>query len=241
MATIAFSGSLQSKKKADLQEIATALQISDQGTKEDLQNRIKGYLDKNQTKLEEEPAFAGLFGRVKRKRGGSEKPQPTAGFVLMLCYTPLSILTPVCRRLVQDDSSSSDRSPTRTSRRVVALNPIRESTPVEDSGAVSSLLSRFRLTSRPSVDGSSALVSSPSKSIREMMPTPSDMLSVVKRKEEIILQQGNDMLLTLRVFLSNSRNIWSLTALFELLFILYAIIPWAFIDVNTLPRLRRRS
>ena len=79
MATMAFSGSLQPKKKAELQEIATALQISDQGTKEDLQNRIKGYLEKNQTKLEEEPTFAGLFSRVKRKRGGSEKPQPTAG------------------------------------------------------------------------------------------------------------------------------------------------------------------
>ena len=65
------------------------------------------------------------------------------------------------------------------------------------------------------------------------MPTPTDMLSVVKRREEIVLQQGSDMLLTLRVFLSNSRNIWSLTALFELLFILYAIIPWALVDVST--------
>jgi hypothetical protein len=137
----------------------------------------------------------------------------------------------VCRRFAQDDSSSSDRSPTR-SRRVTALNPIRESTPVEDSGAVSSLLSRFGITSRPSTDNSGALISSPSKSIREMIPTPSDMLSVVKKREEIVLQRGNDMLLTLRVFLSNSRNIWSLTALFELLFILYAIIPWALVDVS---------
>jgi hypothetical protein len=88
MATVAFSGALQPKKKAELQEIATALQISDQGTKEDLQNRIKGYLDKNQTKLEEEPAFTGLFGRVKRKRGGSEKPQPTAGCVFMVGLYP---------------------------------------------------------------------------------------------------------------------------------------------------------
>jgi hypothetical protein len=79
MATIAFSGALQPKKKAELQEIATALQISDHGTKEELQNRIKAHLDKHQTKLEEEPAFAGLFGRVKRRRGGSEKPQPNAG------------------------------------------------------------------------------------------------------------------------------------------------------------------
>jgi hypothetical protein len=84
MATIAFSGALQPKKKAELQEIAIALQISDQGTKEDLQNRIKGHLEKYQTKLEEEPAFAGLFGRVKRKRGTSEKPQPLVGYVLIV-------------------------------------------------------------------------------------------------------------------------------------------------------------
>jgi hypothetical protein len=57
------------------------------------------------------------------------------------------------------------------------------------------------------------------------------MLSVVKKREEMMLQQGSDMLLTLRLFLSNSRNIWSLTAMFELLFILYAIIPWAIVDV----------
>lgn len=216
MATIAFSGALQPKKKAELQEIATALQISDHGTKEDLQNRIKGHLDKHQAKLEEEPAFAGLFGRVKRKRAGSEKPLLSAG------------------RFVQDDSSTSDRSPTRSSRRVTALNPIRESTPVENGGPVSSLLSRFGLRS-PAAANNGALVSSPSKSIRDMIPTPDEMLSVVKRREEMVLQQGSDMLLTLRGFLSNSRNIWSLTALFELLFILYAIIPWAFVDVPLSP------
>ena len=79
MATIAFSGALHPKKKAELQEIATALQISDIGTKEDLQARIKGHLEKNQSKLEDEPAFVGLFSRMKRKRLGSEKPPLTSG------------------------------------------------------------------------------------------------------------------------------------------------------------------
>ena len=65
-----------------------------------------------------------------------------------------------------------------------------------------------------------------------MMPRPDEMLSGVMRREEMMVQQGSDMLLSLRVFLSNSRNIWSLTALFELLFILYAIIPWATLDVS---------
>jgi hypothetical protein len=152
---------------------------------------------------------------------------------------PSSRLISAFRRFAQDDSSS-DRSPTRTSRRVTALNPIRESTPVEDGGAVSSLLSRFGFTSRPSTDGSGVLISSPAKSIRDIIPRPNDMLSVVKRREEIVLQQGSDMLVTLRVFLSNSRNIWSLTALFELLFILYAIIPWVIVDVSV-PLLRPRQ
>lgn len=78
MAAIAFTGSLQSKKKVELQDIANALRISDNGTKDDLQTRIKGHLEKHQNKLEEEPAFAGLFGRLtKRKRQGSEKPTIT--------------------------------------------------------------------------------------------------------------------------------------------------------------------
>src|ERR1700736_5563764 len=142
------------------------------------------------------------------------------------------MLTGFYRRFARDDSSTSDRSPTRSSRRVVPLNPIRESTPVEDSGPVSALLSRFGFRSPPSGSNSAALVPSPSKSIRDMIPRSDDMLSVVKRREEMVLQQGSDMLLTLKMFLSNSRNIWSLTALFELLFILYAIIPWAVVDVT---------
>ena len=82
MPTTAFTGSLQPKKKADLQEIATALQISDTGTKEELQNRIKEHLDKNQFKLEENPAFSGLYGRIRRKRGLSAQPQtqPIVGY-----------------------------------------------------------------------------------------------------------------------------------------------------------------
>lgn len=65
-----------------------------------------------------------------------------------------------------------------------------------------------------------------------MMPNGEAIMSVVKRREEMVLQQGGDMLLGLREFLSNSRNIWSLTAVLELLYILYAVIPWATYDVR---------
>lgn len=137
------------------------------------------------------------------------------------------------RRFHQDDSSNQDAL--RSShRRVTAINPIRESTPVNDERNVSSMLrNAFNFRSPASTTtSSSALIASPTKAIREIIPTPSAMLSVVKRQEEMVIQHGNDMLLTLRYFLSNSRNIWSLTALLELLYIFYAIIPWAIVIVR---------
>lgn len=71
-----YSGALQPKKKLELQEIASALRISDQGTKDELSIRIKKHLDANQATLEEDPAFVGLFGRRKRSLQPQPQPQP---------------------------------------------------------------------------------------------------------------------------------------------------------------------
>ncbi len=75
-----YSGSLQPKKKIELLEIALALGISDQGTKEELVQRITKYLDFNQSSLEDNPTFTGLFSRRKR----SVQPQPIPRSALCL-------------------------------------------------------------------------------------------------------------------------------------------------------------
>jgi SAP domain-containing new25 len=62
----AYSGALGPKKKSELQQIAIALKLSSSGTKDELQARIKKHLDNNQDALEDDPTFAGLFGRRKK-------------------------------------------------------------------------------------------------------------------------------------------------------------------------------
>ena len=62
-----YTGSLQAKKKQELQDIAHALSISDSGTREELQSRIKTHLSQHENLLAEDPRFSGLYVRNRKR------------------------------------------------------------------------------------------------------------------------------------------------------------------------------
>ncbi|KAF8894999.1 Rft protein-domain-containing protein [Gymnopilus junonius] len=227
MAPVAYSGALQPKKKSELQEIASALRISDQGTKDDLQARIKKHLDSNQDALEDNPTFAGLFGRRKRS------------------VQPQSQVMPHPRYF-------SDKPRSSTGRRITALDPIREATPVKDLRDVSTFLKQpiSPQDSTPAQSPRRAEPLTPSslpplppsaptsvvKQVVEQLPKPAAVKAAVGARQQEVLQNGYELLVSLRAFLSNSRNIWSLTSIYELGYILFIIIPWRTVEVPISPR-----
>ena len=74
MSSTGYSGSLQNKKKEELQDIAQALRLGDNGTRVELQQRIKKHLEDNANELESDPEFSGLYANVKGKRQRSVQP-----------------------------------------------------------------------------------------------------------------------------------------------------------------------
>ncbi len=61
-----FAGSLTSYKKDDLQALALALQLSDNGTKDDLKTRINEKSE-DDLNLKQNPWFFGLFNKSRRR------------------------------------------------------------------------------------------------------------------------------------------------------------------------------
>lgn len=73
-----FTGSLASKNKGDLQEIAGALNLSEDGTKNALILRINSFFDSHPLERET-PQFSGLFYRASGRRHlGTENAHPVA-------------------------------------------------------------------------------------------------------------------------------------------------------------------
>ncbi|EFI26909.1 hypothetical protein CC1G_15310 [Coprinopsis cinerea okayama7 len=239
MAPVAFTGALAPKKKSELQDIATALNISDQGTKDDLQTRIKKHLDNN-PELEEDAKFAGLYARGRRR--GS--------------VAPTGLKAP--------PSTASEKP--RSSLRIAPLDPIRESTPPHDLRDVSMALKQPVFSSPPSTatpqaspaksvaspaapitamadnEGSPSVLPSlppsPAKSIIEVISKPQQIIPAVQEKlvTQEIIHNGHEYLEATREFLSNSQNLWTLTALFEFGYIWYTVIPWAYFAIPLSPK-----
>ncbi|KAF9005258.1 hypothetical protein BDQ17DRAFT_1424386 [Cyathus striatus] len=229
MPPIAYTGALQPKKKSELQEIAVALRISDIGTKDEIQARIKRHLELNQSVLEDDPVFTGLFGRRKR----SVQPQ---------LPPPL----PTRNTPTVADLQAQEKPRYSSARRVPSLDPVRESTPVKDLRDVSTFLKHpfSPLDSTPGGESHHAveadgevpptpsslppLPPSPAKSLVERLPQAADVSAVVeqfKSRQEIILEDVIELWVSLRTFLSNSRNIWALTVVLEFLYIISAVLP----------------
>jgi len=95
-----YSGSLQPKKKIELQEIALALRISDQGTKDELVQRITKHLDFNQSSLEDNLTFTGLFSRRKRSVQPQPIPRCALCFITFFCFFSNGRLVLVLRCLL---------------------------------------------------------------------------------------------------------------------------------------------
>ena len=73
-----FTGSLSSKNKPDLQEIAGALSLAEEGTKEVLIHRINTFFDSH-PRIRDSERFTGLFNRAHRRRidmNGTTQIQP---------------------------------------------------------------------------------------------------------------------------------------------------------------------
>ncbi|KDQ54484.1 hypothetical protein JAAARDRAFT_135495 [Jaapia argillacea MUCL 33604] len=206
MAPSIFTGGVMSKRKADLQIIAKALDLDETGNRDDLQSRIKRHLEENQGILEDDPRFSGLY----TKRRKSVQPPPR--HVLSSDSPPMIASS---SRIATDapNVSSGPPSPTLTTSPTRTAQTISPAPPPN---------SRAAYTSYPaSRMGDASFISrilpfsAPSKSLNQVIP-----------QDDAFLRSGADTLLQIRMFLSNAQRLWSLTAVFELLYILFAIVPW---------------
>ncbi|KAG1894447.1 uncharacterized protein F5891DRAFT_728894 [Suillus fuscotomentosus] len=225
MAPITFSGTIPSKKKADLQAIAVALNISDTGTREDLQGRIKRHLEQHQSKYEDDPTFSGLYGKKKK-----------------------SVQPPIERFVPSSPDEQEEKlhqSPQVTrSRRIVPLDP-RETTPVDDMRNVSIMLKNLPISPDAESTPASSAKHSPQRKpesarpvapIQKTRPVSKPLAQVAREylaKLQVSVQTNTrTTLLTTRAVLSDSTNIWFLTVLLELFYILYMVIPWQTFELS---------
>lgn len=223
MAPVHYTGALQPKKKSELQEIALALRLNDQGTKDELQARIKKHLDGHQSELEDDPIFAGLLGR--RKRSVQPQSTNTAPYVFILLLHHIahilshSHFNAFLSTRASDLISIEPKPPSRV-RRSGVLESVLEATPAKDLTDVSAYLKqpispaqstpnqtphRAEVTTSPSrlpplpPSPSSDTPASPAKALIESVKTAADPSAIVHSvKESEIMQNTQAGLAILR-------------------------------------------
>ncbi|TFK20445.1 hypothetical protein FA15DRAFT_673481 [Coprinopsis marcescibilis] len=238
MAPVAFAGALAPKKKSELQEIANALRVSDQGTKDELASRIRKHLDTH-SDLEKSSQFSGLYASL-RRRVGSVQPQAPPSATGRLAppgtssdkprSTRITVLNPITESPPSPKSSpdlkpsslqSSDKTPASS-----PSSPQFDTIPPPSPEIQRPLSAIFARSPVSNFEGPAPAPPSPAKSIIEAIPKSADIKAAVQRHTQDIFSGHTEYLEVTRVFLSNSQNLSTLTSLYELFYILHTVIPW---------------
>ncbi|KAG8922110.1 hypothetical protein FRC02_012129 [Tulasnella sp. 418] len=219
---VQFSGSLPPKKKSELVDIAAELKIDTGGTKDDLQERIKRHLAAN-PKLEDDERFSGLYG--KKKRQLTKEPSPET-------------------KVVVDIPTRHSRHKPASKNDQVAVLP---STPLNrhepPNGHPSPVAEEDEEADAAQVPLPPSVILSPTRSViseflekaRAVAPETELMAQLVQDKTKVVSGEADKLLSSSRIFLSNAKNISSITVLLELLFIIYNIVPWNYYPIPLNP------
>ncbi|KAF8589015.1 hypothetical protein K439DRAFT_1278805, partial [Ramaria rubella] len=195
-----FTGSLQAKKKQDLQDIALALNISDSGIRDELQNRIKLHLSQNEATLSEDPRFGGLYGR-NRKRSWLDSAKEDAMSV----------------------TSEDHDERIRTYARKNARQIVQRDTPPPPNNSLAKVMEELEPADLPLPPSPipSAVVQAASAIGRDA----SALVLKVRQHERSIAIESRRLLKSTQGFLSDANNIFSITLLFELSIMLFTVLP----------------
>ncbi|KAH7100440.1 hypothetical protein BKA62DRAFT_245275 [Auriculariales sp. MPI-PUGE-AT-0066] len=210
-----YSGTLKSKKKSDLQGIASSLAISSAGTKDELETRIKGYLDTHETKLMDDPTYSGLYGRKKRSA---------------------HLAAPGVPNDSDDDGTTpppAARNAGKLSRGAVALRSkaleVAQIEPVHVQPVHVEPVHFEPAQAKMPPSPVRAII----QEVQEVIEKPEVVVERIRTSEW--LRDSQVYLDGLRAFVSNSSNISTLTVVSELMFIIYTIVPWQYFLIPLTP------
>ncbi|KAF8524908.1 hypothetical protein BU17DRAFT_42394 [Hysterangium stoloniferum] len=201
-----YTGSLQTKKKSELQDIAIALEIADTGTREEIQTRIKLHLAQNEGDLSEDPKFAGLYGR-NRKR--SVQPQTVA---------------------LKDDNISMSSEDHEERIRTTTRRPFRP-TLLHENNSMVKVLEELEPADvpLPASPMPSAVIQAAASAIGR---DANSFVQKMRQQERTISLEGRRLLKNTQNFLSNASNIYTITLIFELTLMFWTIVPFAVYSVE---------